>query len=108
MCLFGIRMLTKALKTAFPERRPDGEDNESFPSEHAAQCVAAALIIQREYGPVSGAMSAALAAAVSLSRVEGKKHHPRDVIAGALVGASTVWGAIRFRRTVEHRLERLV
>lgn len=107
MCLFGIHMITNALKMVFPERRPDGEDNESFPSEHAAQCTAAALIIEREYGLKFGAVASGLATAVSLSRIESKKHHPRDVLAGALIGAGTVWIAIRFRRAVEHRLAQI-
>lgn len=108
MCLLLIRMLTKVLKTAFPERRPDGEDNESFPSEHAAECVAAALIIEREHGVRLGAVASGLAAAVSMSRIEGRKHHPRDVVAGALIGAGTVWAAIELRRVVERRLAQLV
>jgi len=95
-CLIAIKLITKALKTLMPERRPDGDDNDSFPSEHAAQCTAAAIIIEREYPGKIGALAYALAAAVSLSRIEGKKHYPRDVFAGALIGCAAVWVALEF------------
>lgn len=95
-CLIGIKLIAKGLKTVVPERRPDGEDDESFPSEHAAQCTAAAIIIEREYPGKIGAIAYALATAVSLSRIESKKHHPRDVAAGALIGCAAVWVAIQF------------
>jgi membrane-associated phospholipid phosphatase len=93
--LLAIKYVTEVLKKAVPEPRPDGEDNESFPSEHAAQCVAAAMIIRREYPGMAGALASGLAAAVSISRILGKKHHPRDVAAGALIGAATVWIELR-------------
>jgi membrane-associated phospholipid phosphatase len=102
--LLVIKLITKILKEAVPERRPDGEDNESFPSEHAAECVAAAIIIEREYPGKVGALASALAAAVSLARIESKKHHPRDVVAGALIGSAAVWVSLRLRLVVERRM----
>ena len=33
----------------------------------------------------------ALATIVSLSRIQSKKHHSRDVVAGALIGGAAVW-----------------
>lgn len=95
-CLIVIKLITQGLKSIIPERRPDGEDDKSFPSEHAAQCTAAAIIIEREYPGKIGASAYALAAAVSLSRVAGRKHHPLDVAAGALIGCAGVWGAAQF------------
>jgi membrane-associated phospholipid phosphatase len=93
------------LKAAVPERRPDGEDDDSFPSEHAAECTAAAMIIEREYPGRVGALAYALAAAVSISRVEAKKHHPRDVLAGALIGASAVWLSLQLSLALERRIQ---
>jgi len=110
-CLLAIKLITRGLKSVIPERRPDGEDNESFPSEHAAQCTAAAIIIEREYPGKIGAAAYALATAVSLSRVASKKHHPRDVVVGALIGCAGVWAAAQFRsrlngwRSLPDRLE---
>jgi membrane-associated phospholipid phosphatase len=95
-CLIAIKLITKGLKLVVPERRPDGDDDDSFPSEHAAQCTAAAIIIEREFPGKIGALAYALAAVVSLSRIEGKKHHPQDVIAGALIGCAAVWVALKY------------
>jgi membrane-associated phospholipid phosphatase len=100
-CLIAIKFIVKALKLAVPERRPDGKDNRSFPSEHAAQCVAAAMIIEREYPGRVGALAYGLAAIVSMSRIEGNKHHPRDVIAGALIGCGAVFASLKLRLALE-------
>ena len=112
-CLVAIKLITKGLKLAIPERRPDGEDDESFPSEHAAQCTAAAIIIDREYQGKIGILAYALATIVSLSRIQSKKHHSRDVVAGALIGGAAVWlttkynsRANQWRSKLEGRLER--
>ena len=102
-CLIAIKLITTLIKQAVPERRPDGEDNKSFPSEHAAECVAAAMIIEREYPGKMGAAACALAAAVSFARIESRKHHPRDVVAGALIGCSAVWISLQLRLAVERR-----
>ena len=103
-CMLAIKLITAGLKKAFPERRPDGEDNESFPSEHAAESVAAALILDREYPGKVGALAAGLAAAVSVSRIESGKHHPRDVAAGALIGGVAFWLSLRLGTTVQRRI----
>lgn len=104
LCLFSIKLLTKVLKKAVPEERPDGEDNKSFPSEHAAECVAAAMIIQRAYPGNIGAAAYGLAACVSMARIESKKHHPRDVLAGALIGCASVWISLELRLAAERRM----
>lgn len=103
-CLLAIKVITTLLKKAVPERRPDGEDNESFPSEHAAECAAAAIIIEREYPGKIGAFALALATAVSMARIESKKHYPRDVLAGALIGCVGVWLSLEVRLTSERML----
>ena len=103
-CLIAIKLVTVALKQAIPECRPDGEDNKSFPSEHAAECVAAAMIIEREYPGKIGALAYALAATVSLSRIESKKHYPRDVIAGALIGGAAFWLSLQLRVAAQRRM----
>jgi membrane-associated phospholipid phosphatase len=103
-CVLAIKLITNLLKTAVPERRPDGEDDESFPSEHSAESVAAAMIIEREYPGNIGALAYALAATVSMSRLVSKKHHPRDVAAGAFIGVASVWVALRVRLAIERRM----
>jgi membrane-associated phospholipid phosphatase len=106
LSLVAIKIITELLKKAVPERRPDGENDKSFPSEHAAECIAAAMIIEREYPGKIGAAAWALAAAVSASRIESKKHRPRDVIAGALIGAGAVWLSLQLRLAIERRMLR--
>ena len=103
-CVLAIKVFAEALKKTVPERRPDGENNKSFPSEHAAECVAAAMIIEREYPGKVGALAYALAAVVSMSRIESKKHYPRDVVAGALIGAAAVWLSLQLRLAIERRM----
>lgn len=102
--LLGVRLVVTALKKLFPEERPDGEDKQSFPSEHAAECAASALIIGREYPGVPAVSAYALASAVALSRIAAKKHHPRDVAVGAAIGALAVLSSAQLRTAEEKRL----
>lgn len=104
-CFAAIKLITSLLKKAVPERRPDGDNNKSFPSEHAAVCVAAAIIIEREYAGDIGAAAWALAAAVALARIESRKHYPRDVIAGASIGWASVWISLGLRSAIAGRMK---
>jgi membrane-associated phospholipid phosphatase len=79
-------LLTEGLKQAFPERRPDGSDNKSFPSGHASVSFAAAASLQNRYGWQVGLPAQLVAAFVGLGRVEARKHHWYDVAAGAAIG----------------------
>ena len=99
-CFAAIKLITKLLKKAVRERRPDDDNDKSFPSEHAAVCVAAALIIAREYPDEIGASAWTLAAAVAFARIESKKHYPSDVLAGALIGWLSVQISLQLRRVV--------
>ena len=76
------------LKFVVHERRPDGSDFRSFPSETTAGAFAGAAYLQRRYGWEYGLPAYALAAFVGYSRVEAKRHHWYDVAAGAAIG----WG----------------
>ena len=60
----------------------------SFPSGHAASGFAFASAIGRDQ-PWLGLALRVLAAAVGYSRVHTGVHYPSDVVAGALIGAST-------------------
>ena len=71
------------------EQRPDKSDYKSFPSDSTAVAFSAASFLQIRYGWDYGAPAYAVAAFVGYSRVEAKKHHWGDVLAGALIG----WGA---------------
>lgn len=87
--LFFVAAVSKALKASVSERRPNSEDYKSFPSQHAAESFAAAAAMQRGCPRPVGVAALSAAGAVSVSRVLGKKHYPRDVIAGILISFLT-------------------
>ncbi len=70
------------------EQRPDKSDYKSFPSDSAAVAFSAASYLQIRYGWSYGLPAYGVAAFVGYSRVEAKKHHWGDVLAGAVLG----WG----------------
>lgn len=80
--------VAQGLKYTFPETRPDGSDRRSFPSGHTSLSFAAAASIFERRGPQEGIPAFALASFVGLSRVEAKKHHWYDVVAGAAIGTA--------------------
>lgn len=77
---------TYALKTAVHKSRPDGSDNDAFPSGHTSMAFQGAAFLQRRYGWQYGAPAYALAAYVGYSRVKNDHHDTSDVLAGALIG----------------------
>ena len=81
-----LTAVTGALKLTVKEWRPDGSDNRSFPSGHAARAFAGAELVRSEYGWRWGAGAYAVAAGVGLLRIAGEHHYAHDVLAGAAVG----------------------
>ena len=77
------------LKEAFPENRPDGSDDKSFPSGHTTVSFAAAATIQNRYGWKAGLPAHLAAAFVGVARVKADKHHWHDVLVGAALGEAT-------------------
>jgi membrane-associated phospholipid phosphatase len=84
--VLAVAAASKAIKAFWREPRPNGEDNNSFPSQHSAECFAAATTVERELGGGLGAAAVGLATAVSMARIFCGKHHVVDVIAGAGMG----------------------
>ena len=84
--VLAVAAASKAIKAFWREPRPNGEDNNSFPSQHSAECFAAATTVERELGGGIGAAAVSLATAVSMARIFCGKHHVVDVIAGAGMG----------------------
>jgi membrane-associated phospholipid phosphatase len=78
--------VTYGLKYAVRERRPNDEDNHSFPSAHASVSFAAAEYLRKRYGWEYGLPAYAVASFVGYSRVESKAHFTHDVLAGAAIG----------------------
>jgi membrane-associated phospholipid phosphatase len=83
------QLVTLGLKESFPEMRPDGSNNKSFPSGHTSISFAAAASLQNRYGWQVGIPAQFAAAFVGVARVKADKHHWYDVIAGAAIGEVT-------------------
>ena len=80
--------VTFLLKEAIPERRPDGSDNKSFPSGHTSISFASAATLEKRYGWRAGAPAFAVATLVGVARVEARRHHWYDAVAGAAIGTT--------------------
>jgi hypothetical protein len=85
----GALAITAGLKEAIPEWRPDHSNRKSFPSGHTSTSFAAAATLQNRYGWRVGIPAQLVAAFVGFSRVEARKHHWYDVVAGAAIGETS-------------------
>ena len=96
-------MVTKIGKKAFRRERPNGSDNQSFPSGHATNAFAIATAISSDYGdqhPSVPIIAYTLATSVAFARVNDKVHFPADVVAGALIGRAVAKGVTHARVAV--------
>ena len=90
--LGGTYMAATALKKSIHSTRPDGSDNESFPSRHTAFAFAAVRYMDKRYGAELTPYTPWLYAAAGLTgvaMVQANKHHWQDVVAGAALGFGT-------------------
>jgi len=81
--------VTYGLKYAVSERRPNNEDDQSFPSAHASVSFTAAEYLRKRYGWEYGLPAYAAATFVGYSRVESKAHYVHDVLVGAAIGMAS-------------------
>lgn len=81
--------VSTGLKEIFPEQRPDGSDNRSFPSGHTSAAFGAAASIFERRGAGEGIPAFALATFVGFARVEARQHHWYDALAGAAIGTGS-------------------
>lgn len=83
---------TTVLKNSIHAARPDGSDNNSFPSGHTAVAFAAVRYMDKRYGAEVAPFTPWLYAAAGLTgvaRVQANKHRWQDVVAGGALGYVT-------------------
>ena len=78
--------VTYGLKETISKQRPDGRDDDSFPSGHTAVSMHAATYLQQRYGWRYGLPAYIAATYVGFSRVHDERHDEQDIIVGALLG----------------------
>lgn len=74
-----------ALKHVVHERRPNGVNYQSFPSDSAASAQAGAAYLWHRYGWQYGVPAFGMAVFVGYSRVQAKEHHWYDVAASDVI-----------------------
>ncbi len=77
---------SEAIKYAVGRERPNGENNQSFPSGHASNAFTLATVVERHYGWKLGVPAYVVAGVVGASRIQQDKHYVSDVVAGATLG----------------------
>src|SRR5690606_19571455 len=77
---------TLLLKEAVDKGRPDGTDDDAFPSGHASMAFQGAAFIHRRYGIRTAWPAYALATATGWTRIDADEHDEADVLAGAALG----------------------
>jgi membrane-associated phospholipid phosphatase len=95
--LLGASQLSAALivypmKTIIKRPRPNGADNRSFPSGHAARAFVSAEFLHQEFGHLSPWISIAgytTASATAYLRLYQNEHWLGDVLAGAAIGMAS-------------------
>jgi len=80
---------TWVLKEAVDKERPDGSDDDAFPSGHASVAFQSAAFIHRRYGLKPAWPAYALAAVTAWTRVDADQHDEADVVAGAALGIAS-------------------
>lgn len=79
-------LATYGMKQLISKQRPNGEDDDAFPSGHASMAFQGAAFLQQRYGWQYGLPAYALATYVGYSRVHTDHHDTWDVLAGAAIG----------------------
>jgi membrane-associated phospholipid phosphatase len=81
--------VTYALKKTISKTRPNGADNDSFPSAHSSVAFQGAAFIHKRYGWKYASAAYLGSSYVAWSRVESDNHYTVDVVAGAAIGIAS-------------------
>ena len=84
-------LTTHFLKQTIDKPRPDGTNNNSFPSGHTSAAFSGATFIHKRYGFNNTWPVYVVASFVGYSRVYAKKHYWEDVLAGAILAGINSW-----------------
>jgi len=84
--LLDATVVVTGLKYTVGRERPDGSNNQSFPSGHSITAFCFAPVVTRYWGWEAGVPAYLLATVTGLARVEGDHHYLSDVLAGATLG----------------------
>lgn len=76
-----------ALKSIVHEERPNGSDNQSFPSSTTALAASGSSFLWGRYGWEYGLPAFALSQFVSYSRIQAREHHWYDTLASSGIAA---------------------
>ena len=82
---------TEVLKQSIRAERPDGLDDDSFPSGHAARAFSAATYVHRRHGFGYAAPMYLAASWVGHTRVQADRHRWGDVVASAAIAGAATW-----------------
>ena len=91
---------TEVLKRTTHVQRPDGSNDQSFPSGHAARAFSSATYVHRRYGFGQAWPLYLLATYVGYTRVESDRHRWADVAGAAVVAAVSSWWLVDPRDSV--------
>lgn len=84
--LIDATVTVTVLKYAVGRERPDGSNNQSFPSGHTITAFCMGPVVTKYWGWGAGAAVYTLGTVTALARVEGYHHYLSDTIAGATLG----------------------
>jgi hypothetical protein len=80
--------ISGVLKYSVRRTRPNGSDNLSFPSGHAAAASCTAAVLWNRCGPEVGIPMSVLAVYTCISRVNLGEHFPSDVLMATAIGTA--------------------
>jgi len=82
---------TLLLKAVVDDERPDGSDDDAFPSGHTSMAFQGAAFLHRRYGARKAWPAYVAAAFVGWTRLDSDEHDETDVLAGAALGTATAF-----------------
>jgi membrane-associated phospholipid phosphatase len=92
------QVVTEVLKRTTHVERPDGSNDMSFPSGHAAQAFSSATYVHRRYGFSDAWPLYVMATYVGYTRVQSNRHSWVDVAGAAGIAALSSWWLVEPER----------